>query len=205
MSFSKFLLSIIWGFLLGSIPFGFLTGKLAGIDVRKKGSGNIGFTNIQRTLGIGWGILVLFSDTAKGLLPTMFARNLGLTPAFVGLSAIAGHIFTPWLGFKGGKGVATTIGVTAYLCPKSLLICLVFFLLTLIISGYVSLASLSFAFFLPVVTLLCYPGNLPLFLFALGSSTIIIARHLSNIRRLINSTEPKFGLWLRLFKKGKPV
>lgn len=205
MNISKILLSIIWGFLPGSLPFGFLTGKLAGVDVRKRGSGNIGFTNIQRTIGIGWGMPVLFFDIAKGLLPTMVASKLGLTPILVGVSAIAGHIFTPWLGFKGGKGVATTIGVTAYLCPKSLLICLVLFLLTLLIFGYVSLASLSFAFFLPVVTLLSYPGNLPLFLFAFVSGAIVIIRHLSNIRRLINSTEPKFELWLRLFRKEKTV
>lgn len=205
MNISKILFSIIWGFLPGSLPFGFLTGKLAGVDVRKKGSGNIGFTNIQRTIGIGWGIPVLFFDIAKGLLPTMFASELGLTPILVGGSAIAGHIFTPWLGFKGGKGVATTIGVTAYLCPRSLLICLVLFLFTLLVFGYVSLASLSFAFSLPLVTQLCYPKNLSLFLFALAIGAIIIFRHLPNIRRLVNSTEPKFGLWLRLFRKEKTV
>ncbi|MGQ9678057.1 MAG: glycerol-3-phosphate 1-O-acyltransferase PlsY [bacterium] len=205
MSISKVLLSIIWGFLPGSIPFGFLTGKLAGVDVREKGSGNIGFTNIQRTIGIGWAIPVLFFDIAKGLLPTVFASELGLTPVLVGLSAIAGHIFTPWLGFKGGKGVATTIGVTAYLCPRSLLICLLLFLLILLVFGYVSLASLSFAFSLPLVTQLCYPKNLSLFLFALAIGAIIFIRHLSNIRRLIKSTEPKFGLWLRLFKKRKAI
>lgn len=201
MSLGNGLFSLLFGFLPGSIPFGFLAGKLAGIDIRKKGSGNIGFTNVQRTLGIGWAIPVLILDIAKGLLPTMFAHNIGLTPVLVGLGAIAGHIFTPWLGFNGGKGVATTIGVAAFLCPRSLFIALVVYLLILIIFGYVSLASLSFALLFPVVTGLCYRSNLPLLLFALGTGLIIFIRHIPNIRRLINKTEPQFGLWRKLFRK----
>jgi glycerol-3-phosphate acyltransferase PlsY len=201
MSIGNALLSLFFGFLSGSIPFGFLTGKITGIDIRTKGSGNIGFTNVLRTLGIGWAIPVLLLDIAKGLLPTMFAREIGLTPTLVGFGAITGHTFTPWLGFDGGKGVATTIGVAAFLCPRSLFIALGIYLLILLIFGYVSLSSIVFALLFPVVTQLSYPENLPLLLFAIGTGLIIVIRHIPNIRRLVNGTEPRFGLWLRLFRK----
>jgi len=194
-------LSLLLGLLCGSVPFGQLAGRIKGIDIRTRGSGNIGFTNVQRTLGWAWAIPVLILDSAKGLLPTIFASRLGLTPVLVGAGAIAGHVFTPWLGFKGGKGVATTIGVSASLCPASLIAGLSLYLAVLVSFGFVSLASLIFALALPVLTAIFYPGNLPLLLFSLAAALIIIIRHRANIKRLLGRTEPRFGLWLKLFRK----
>jgi glycerol-3-phosphate acyltransferase PlsY len=144
---------------------------------------------------------VLLLDIAKGLVPTAFAQPHGLTPALVGLGAILGHVFCPWLGFKGGKGVATTMGVVAFLCPRSLLAGLGIYLAVLALTGFVSLSSLSFACALPVLTLLTYRHNAPLLAFTVGVAAVIVIRHWANIRRLAADTEPRLGLWLRLFKR----
>lgn len=102
-----FALSLIVGAASGSIPFGYVAGRLNSIDIRMRGSGNIGFTNVQRTIGWTWRVPVLLLDVAKGLVPTAFARGLGLVPPLVGIGAILGHVFCPWLIFNGGEGVAT--------------------------------------------------------------------------------------------------
>ncbi len=194
------IISPLFGFACGSIPFGHLAGIINKIDIRKKGSGNIGFTNVARTIGLIWAIPVLILDIAKGMVPVAFARHLNLSSALVGLGAITGHIFTPWLKFQGGKGVATTIGVTALLCPKSLFAGIAIYLIVLLISGFISLSSLVFALTLPILTWLFYPNNLALLVFTAGAGIIIIIRHIANIRRLLNKTEPRFGLWLKIFR-----
>ena len=99
--------SLLAGAAFGSVPFGHIAGRLNGIDIRRHGSGNIGFTNVQRTIGWAWAVPVLLLDVTKGLVPTAIARSFGLVPPLVGIGAILGHVFCPWLGFKGGKGVAT--------------------------------------------------------------------------------------------------
>jgi len=196
-------LGLLFGFACGSIPFGYFAGRLKATDIRTRGSGNIGFTNVLRTFGWTWAVPVLVLDAAKGLLPVMLAARLNLVPALVGLGAVLGHIFTPWLGFKGGKGVATTLGVTAFLCPRALLAGLVVYLVALLGSGFISLASLAFALLLPFLVLLLYPNQLPLFLFSLGLCLIIIFRHRGNIERLSKGAEPRLGLWLRLFRRER--
>jgi glycerol-3-phosphate acyltransferase PlsY len=140
-------------------------------------------------------------DVAKGLVPTAFARGLGPIPALVGIGAILGHVFCPWLGFKGGKGVATTIGVAAFLCPRSLLAGLGIYLVVLAATGFISASSLAFALALPVLTAVVYRNSVLLLVFAVGVALVIIVRHVSNIRRLAAGTEPRLGLWLRLFKR----
>jgi glycerol-3-phosphate acyltransferase PlsY len=201
----KVLVSFLLGFACGSVPFGYLAGLVNGIDIRKKGSGNIGFTNVQRVLGLGWAIPVLVLDIAKGILPVVFAPGLGLFSPAVGLGAVLGHTFTPWLGFNGGKGVATTMGVAALLCPRSFLPGLAVFLLVIVVSGFVSASSISFALTLPVFTALLYRSNWLLLLFTILIGLLIIIRHQANIRRLLQGTEPKFGLWLKIFRKqGEP-
>ncbi|MEO0022858.1 MAG: glycerol-3-phosphate 1-O-acyltransferase PlsY [candidate division WOR-3 bacterium] len=194
-------ISLFAGFAFGSIPSGYLAGRLKGIDIRKHGSGNIGFTNVQRVLGLGWAVPVLVLDLAKGIIPVLLAERFGLLPAMVGLGAICGHIFCPWLGFNGGKGVATTIGVTAVLCPRAFLPAIAVFLLVLLVSGFVSLSSISFAISLPFLTLLFYRFDRTLLIFTLLTGMLIIIRHIPNIRRLTAGTEPKFGLWLKLFRR----
>lgn len=195
------ILSLIAGAAFGSIPFGYIAGRLRGIDIRRHGSGNIGFTNVQRTMGWTWAAPVLLLDVAKGLAPTAFARGFGLIPALVGIGAILGHVFCPWLGLRGGKGVATTIGVAAFLCPRSLLAGLGVYLLVLAATGFVSVSSLTFAAVLPLLTAVIYRNSVLLLLFAIGVALVIIVRHISNIRRLVAGTEPRLALWLKLLRK----
>jgi glycerol-3-phosphate acyltransferase PlsY len=99
--------SLLAGAAFGSIPFGYFAGKLRRTDIRRHGSGNIGFTNVQRTIGWAWAIPVLLLDAAKGLVPTALSGGIGLVPPLVGIGAILGHVFCPWLGFSGGKGVSS--------------------------------------------------------------------------------------------------
>lgn len=193
--------SLLIGAAFGSIPFGHIAGRLRGIDIRQHGSGNIGFTNVQRTIGWAWAAPVLLLDVAKGLLPTAFARDVGLIPVLVGFGAVLGHVFCPWLRFKGGKGVATAIGVTAFLCPRSLLAGLGVYLIVLLASGFISLSSLALAVTLPPLTVLMYRLDASLLAFTLGVSAVVLIRHWSNIRRLAKGTEPRFGLWRKLFEK----
>ncbi|MEO0075825.1 MAG: glycerol-3-phosphate acyltransferase, partial [candidate division WOR-3 bacterium] len=125
----NYFFSLFVGFIFGSIPFGYLIAKLKGIDIRQYGSKNIGFNNVRRVVGLKYAIPVLILDIAKGLLPVVFAAQLEAIPIMVGLGAILGHSFTPWLSFKGGKGVATTIGVILALIPWSLLVGIVVFII----------------------------------------------------------------------------
>jgi glycerol-3-phosphate acyltransferase PlsY len=193
--------SLLLGAAFGSIPFGYLAGRLRGIDIRRQGSGNIGFTNVQRTAGWAWAVPVLLLDVAKGLVPTAIAHGIGLVPALVGIGAVLGHVFCPWLGFKGGKGVATTIGVAAFLCPRSLLAGLGVYLVVLTATGFISISSLALAVALPVLTAVFYRDSVLLLVFAVGAAVVIIARHASNIRRLAAGTEPRLRLWLEMFRK----
>ena len=119
----------------------------------------------------------------------------------VGIGAILGHVFCPWLRFNGGKGVATTIGVTAFLCPRSLFVAFGIFVLVVLVTGFISASSLAMAVTLPLLTALLYKGNTTLLVFSLGVAMVIIVRHTSNIKRLAAGTESRFGLWLKLFRK----
>jgi glycerol-3-phosphate acyltransferase PlsY len=193
--------SLLVGAAFGSVPFGYIAGRLNGIDIRRHGSGNIGFTNVQRTIGWTWAVPVLLLDVAKGLAPTAFASDFGLIPPLVGFGAILGHVFCPWLGFKGGKGVATTVGVAAFLCPRSLLLGLGIFVIVLAATGFISASSLALAAALPLLTALLYGVNTYLLIFATGVALVVVYRHASNMRRLAAGTEPRLGLWLKLFRK----
>jgi glycerol-3-phosphate acyltransferase PlsY len=124
-------------------------------------------------------------------------------PALVGAGAILGHVFTPWLGFKGGKGVATTIGVSAVLCTRSLVAGLGIYAVVLLASGFVSVSSLAFGMALPAFTAVLYPHDTALIAFTAAVGVVIFVRHVDNIRRLASATEPRFGLWLKLFRRGK--
>ncbi len=194
--------SLIAGAVFGSVPFGHIAGRLRGIDIRRHGSGNIGFTNVQRIMGWTWAAPVLLLDVTKGLVPAVFARDFGLMPTFVGIGAILGHVLCPWLGLRGGKGVATTIGVAAFLCPRSLLAGLGVYLLVLAATGFISVSSLTFAAVLPILTAVIYRNSVLLLVFAVSVGFVIILRHISNIRRLVAGTEPRLGLWLKLFRRA---
>ncbi|MHC1762954.1 MAG: glycerol-3-phosphate 1-O-acyltransferase PlsY [Verrucomicrobiia bacterium] len=198
MDYVSFIAVALISYLLGSIPTGYLAGKLRGIDIRSVGSGNIGATNVFRALGRTAGTVVLALDILKGFcacrfVPAMFeavpSENLRIV---AGIAAILGHNYTCWLRFKGGKGIATSAGVLLGWMPLCLLIVLAVWILVFATSRYVSLASVSAAVALPAVAW---------FTDASGRMTVIAAlvgalavyKHRSNLRRLLDGTEHRFG------------
>ncbi|RKX69535.1 acyl-phosphate glycerol 3-phosphate acyltransferase [candidate division WOR-3 bacterium] len=170
-------------FLLGSIPTGFLIGRVHGVDIRKLGSGNIGATNVHRILGKRWGEITFLLDLLKGLIPMIIFLNPWLIPC-----SVLGHCFSPWLHFRGGKGVSTLIGATMIIYPFGTLVSLLIWYLIQKCFGYVSLASIILAISLPVVTGLSYQ-IMPLPLIIAGM--VVVIRHSTNIRKLLSGSEPK--------------
>ena len=191
---------LVGGYLLGSIPVGYLIGRSYGIDIRTKGSGNIGAANILRVIGKGPAAVTLLLDAVKGLLPTILARQTYLLPPgwiiAVGLAAIIGHTFSIFLRFKGGKGVATSLGVLVGLSPLTAFFVLLVWLAVFAASRIVSFASLAAALFLP--PLLWYLANRqPVFLaFGVLIAILVFLAHRKNIRRLLSGQEPKV-IWKR--------
>lgn len=181
-------------FVCGGVPSGVWLARLAGVDVRRAGSGNIGATNVARTAGIRLGVLTLVADVLKGILPVVAAQALDLVPVAVlacGGAAFLGHLFSPFLAFRGGKGVATAVGVFMVLAPRALLVSIGVFAATVAASGYVSLASILAALLLPIAcALLHYPsGTVGL---AITIAALIVWRHSANIKRLRDGHEPRF-------------
>ena len=186
----------ILSYLLGSVPSGFLVGSSAGVDVRGEGSGNIGATNVARTLGWKKGLLTLVFDVAKGFLPVLAAQLLDLgagAAAAAGLAAFAGHLYPVILGFKGGKGVATAAGVYLGVMPLGLLVLFGVFALVVLASRRVSLASMAAAMTGPVVAwALSYPVETVWLNLVIG--LLVVVRHKENIRRLMAGEEAPFRL-----------
>ena len=188
-------LLVLIAYLLGSVPTGYIVGSLAGVDVRKAGSGNVGATNVARVVGKRQGIFTLVADAAKGFVPVILALNLGLTPvatAFVGITAFLGHLYPVFLRFRGGKGVATALGVFLGLAPAATVVLMVVFLVVLIATRFVSLSSMVAAASAPIVLwLLLYPRV------SIGMSffiaAMIVLRHRENIQRLLSGAEPRCG------------
>lgn len=193
-SFAGYFASFFFGFILGAIPFGYLMARIKGVDIRNYGSGNIGFTNVNRILGFWFALPVLIFDFAKGFLPVFFAAQLGLIPVLVGTGALLGHIFSPFLKFRGGKGVATTFGIALALTPFSFLLSIGLFVVILLIFAYVSLSSITFALALPIFTFIIARDNRVVLLFTLFAGITLIFTHRSNIRRLLKKQESKFSL-----------
>ena len=182
-------------YLLGSIPSGLLLGKAYGIDVRKEGSGNIGATNLYRTVGRKVGVLTLLCDCLKGFFPVLVVKLIcipGNYAAWVALAAFCGHVFSVFLRFKGGKGVATALGVFLALSPFAVGIALAVFLVLVLKWRYISLGSVMAAAVMPPAILLL-GGGLVLVLVTALIAVIVIVKHHENIRRLINGTENKFN------------
>lgn len=215
-------------FLAGSIPFGLLIAKAKGINIREHGSGNIGATNVLRIVGKPYGYACLVLDLLKGLLPTLLGVSLihyagqsnpmtisALSPyasefpqtkaqsyqILTALATVLGHNYSPWVGFKGGKGIATSAGVLIALMPAAVGILLVIWLLLFLITKYVSIASMGAALCLPILTLLGAwyhdklangSWNKPLFVFTVAIALLAVWRHRSNIRALLDGTEHQF-------------
>lgn len=201
-------LCIAAAFLCGSVPFGYWAGKLKGLDIRQHGSGNIGATNVIRVCGKGIGIPVFILDMIKGLVPVLLpswmlagtevtGSLLSATAVVCGLAAILGHMFTPWLGFKGGKGVATAAGVLLGIAPIAMLVALGAWLLFFFTSRYVSLASMAAAIAVPVTmavqmaTAKSWDGVL--LGFGILLAILVVVRHRTNIQRLMAGTESQVG------------
>jgi len=197
-----YLLSLVSGYLLGAISFAVLIARARGVDIFKVGSGNPGATNVLRTLGRPYGYGCFLLDALKGTAAALagfgLAARAGLASpdlaAIAGLlGAILGHSFSCFLRFRGGKGVATTIGGLLAIMPQVMLIGLLAWLVVFQLSRYVSLASIVLGISLPISALIVDAGNVTRFWFALLIGVLIIVRHHSNIRRLLSGTENKIG------------
>ena len=185
---------VVISYLVGSIPTGLLLGKAYGIDVRKEGSGNIGATNLYRTLGRKVGVMTLIGDCLKGLVPVLAIKFSTLPPeyaAWVGLSAFSGHVFSMFLRFRGGKGVATALGVFLALAPMAVAIAIAVFAALMFAWRYVSLGSICAAAVMPVAVALL-GGSRTLVAVTLLIAVVVIVRHHENIRRLLAGTENRF-------------
>jgi len=196
---------VLASFLIGGIPFGYIAGRMRGIDLREAGSGNIGATNAIRVLGKTWGIPVFLLDVLKAYIPLVLlnqalVREPALFPLdgqivliLVAVAAVLGHNYCPYLGFKGGKGMATSTGVLLALLPWSCMTCFAVSGIVFSISRYVSLASIMTSIALPIATYFFYPEKKWFFVLTLILSVSAIWRHRSNIQRLANGTELRFG------------
>ncbi|MBI5235435.1 MAG: glycerol-3-phosphate 1-O-acyltransferase PlsY [Deltaproteobacteria bacterium] len=187
---------ILAAYLLGSIPTGVVVARLfGGVDPRKTGSGNIGATNVGRSAGKAAGIVTLIGDALKGAAPALAALYLQPDPAFVsivGFAAFAGHLFPVFLGFKGGKGVATACGVMLVVSPIATLIAIGVFVLLAAIGRYVSVASITAAIALPIILALL-PGKAAFVPLGAAICVFIIIKHHENIKRLMQGRENKIG------------
>lgn len=199
-------------YLVGSVPTGYLLGRSRGLDIRQHGSGNIGATNVWRVMGRNWGLVAFASDFLKGFLPLYLVRTLSFPDAgswsvslllvLCGLAAIIGHNYTPWLGFKGGKGIATSAGVLGALMPWVLAVALSLWIIATLITRTVSIGSLLAAASLAPLAYFFYPGNWIYFGLACLAGLLAIWRHHSNIQRLLAGTESRIEFGSK--KKSTP-
>ena len=192
-SVKTWVICLLLAYLIGSVPFGYLIGRMRGVDVRTVGSKNIGATNVYRTVGKAWGFLAFFCDFAKGFLPTFAATRLfgdGNLPVCVGLACVIGHTLTVFMRFRGGKGVATAFGMMMALIPVPALIAFAVFVLTVWISHYISLGSMLAAAALAVLVWVfpCLPLMRAI---AALIAVFVIVKHRSNIVRLVRGCENK--------------
>jgi glycerol-3-phosphate acyltransferase PlsY len=198
---------LIGSYLLGSIPFGYLAGRLAGINIREKGSGNVGATNVVRVLGKRYGYPVFALDVLKGFGAAKISMLVAPGPPpecsspeifgiLAAMSSVLGHLYPPWLKFQGGKGVATSAGALLALTPGATLIGVAIWVTVFWLTGYVSLASILAAAVLPICILVFnwkdQSTGKPLFYASVCIAAAVIWRHRSNLARLIRGTEPRF-------------
>lgn len=189
------MLSVLLGYLAGSVPFAFLLARRAGIDVRIAGSGNVGAANVLRTTGAWRGVVVMALDMAKGAAAVLVASAAtGAAPviALTGAAAVVGHIYPVWLRFHGGKGVAVAAGVFSILAPVATAIAASLFLVTVWITRYVSLGSVAATLALPPAAWLAGAPRAVVFA-AAATGALILFRHRANLRRVYSGTERRVG------------
>ncbi len=203
MDLVSFLLTILFpasAYLLGSVPFGLLFAKMRGVDVRSVGSGNIGATNVTRVLGKGFGLLTFCADLSKGFVPVLVCRSVlpaGLETqtilALTGFGAVLGHCFPVFLGFRGGKGIATASGVFLGICPLALAAASVVFAVAFWLTRIVSVGSLLASLVLPVALhFLCTGGGGPVEVMTWAVAFLVWWKHRGNIQRLLRGEELGF-------------
>lgn len=200
----KYILLSLLAYFSGSIPSGVWIGKtFKGIDIRTVGSKNSGATNAYRNLGAVYGIMTLVIDALKGYLPLLVASKMGVSEKYIvviGLIAILGHSFSCFLNFKGGKGVATSLGVFLFLAPKAIGIATLGFLIVVFFTRYVSLSSITAAIIFPIMTMILPAKDgvdkFTLSILSVFIGVFVIYKHKTNITRLLNGTESKI-----VFKK----
>ena len=190
----KIILSIIIGYLIGSIPFGVIIGKLRKIDIRKVGSGNIGATNIYRTLGTAPAMAVFVLDLLKGALAVYIAQAMVPSyPAVIvisGIAAVIGHMYPVYIGFKGGKGSATGLGVLLGIAPDLFIIAMIYVAVAIAITRYVSVTSIGGVLLL-IVLMFTFHKPVEYSIAAIIVAILVIYKHLPNIKRLLSGTELK--------------
>ncbi|MBC8548041.1 MAG: glycerol-3-phosphate 1-O-acyltransferase PlsY [Candidatus Brocadiales bacterium] len=202
----SYIIGIVLSYLLGSIPFGYLIAITKGIDIRTEGSGNIGATNVSRVLGRKYGLIIFFLDMFKAFAAVFFVPLLfsgisfpttadNLLVILCGFSAILGHAFPLFLKFRGGKAVATCFGVFIWLAPLAVGISFGAWVITVLVSRYVSLGSMVGTLALAGVLIFVldspFGGNIYLMLLSIAVTILVIAKHTSNIQRIISGTEKK--------------
>jgi glycerol-3-phosphate acyltransferase PlsY len=196
------ILGILAAYLLGATPTSYIAGKLGrGIDLREHGSKNLGATNVYRILGWKYAIPVALFDIAKGAVPVLLARAspYAWLPVAVGGAAVLGHMFSPYVSFKGGKGVATAAGMFLALAPVAVLIAIPVWIVCLWLTGYVSLSSIVAVASVPLSVALLQPHDPYVFWAAVGLVALIVFAHRRNIGRLVAGTENRFRT------RGKPA
>jgi glycerol-3-phosphate acyltransferase PlsY len=187
---------LLIAFVLGSVPFGIIIAKAKGVDLKKVGSRNIGATNVLRSLGKWPAALTLMGDILKGTLAVAIGRHFGvgtLYEGLIGCLAILGHNFSMFLGLKGGKGVATSLGVLIIFTPRAAVLTIVLWIAVVVATKYSSLGALVAFGLLPVNIYLFDPGDNNKLLTAFLIMALIFIRHIENITRLMNGTERKIG------------
>jgi acyl phosphate:glycerol-3-phosphate acyltransferase len=188
-------LSVAFAYLMGSVPFAFLLARRRGVDLRVAGSGNVGATNVLRTAGVSSAVLAMCLDGVKGAVAVVIAQRLGegpATPVAAGLASVIGHLYPPWLGFRGGKGVATAAGVFSVLAPIATVIAGAVFLVSVWISRYMSVGSLAAAVTL-VVAAAATGAQAAVLVGSIAAALIIMHRHRANLARLAAGTERRVG------------
>ncbi len=186
---------VLIGFAIGSLPLGYIAARHRGIDLRRAGSGNVGATNAYRTTGLAMAVAVMALDVAKGAGAVLAAVQLGggaAAPAAAGVAAILGHVYPPWLGFRGGKGVATATGVFSVLAPPATVLAVGAFLVTVWWTRYVSLGSLVGCVVVASTTA-AFDAPLPVVVAGIAAAMIIIERHRGNLARLFAGRERRLG------------
>ncbi len=187
----------LFAYLFGAVPFGLLVAKSRGVDIREKGSGNIGATNVFRVIGKGWGVFTFTLDALKGFIPAyLFPRLADVDPVYgvlFGFVAIVGHTFPVYLKFKGGKGVATSAGMLLGVAPVAVGVGFFFWVVCLVISRYVSLASIIAAIAVAITVWVEGEKATIVKVVLTVMSLLVIWLHRANIKRLMNGTENRFG------------